>query len=47
VLYEVSSTDPISIVSAATGVLLIALAATVVAINGALRVDPAIVLRDE
>jgi predicted permease len=47
VLYEVSSTDPITVVSAVAAVLLIALAATVVAVSGALRVDPAIVLRDE
>jgi predicted permease len=47
VLYEVSSTDPRTVVSAVAAVLLIALAATVVAVTGALRVDPAIVLRDE
>jgi len=47
VLYEVSSTDPITVVSAVAAVLVIALAATVVAVSGALRVDPAIVLRDE
>jgi predicted permease len=47
VLYEVSSTDPITVVSAVAAVLLIALAATLVAVSGALRVDPAIVLRDE
>jgi predicted permease len=47
VLYEVSSTDPITVVSAVAAVLLIALAATIVAVSGALRVDPAIVLRDE
>jgi predicted permease len=47
VLYEVSSTDPITVVSAVAAVLLIALAATTVAVTGALRVDPAIVLRDE
>jgi len=47
VLYEVSSTDPITVVSAVAAVLLIALAATVVAVTAALRVGPAIVLRDE
>jgi predicted permease len=47
VLYEVSSTDPITVVSAITAVLLIALFATLVAISGALRVDPAAVLREE
>jgi predicted permease len=47
VLYEVSSTDPFTVVSAAAAVLAIALAATLVAVSGALRVDPAIVLRDE
>jgi predicted permease len=47
VLYEVSSTDPITVVSAVAAVLAIALAATMVAVSGALRVDPAIVLRDE
>jgi hypothetical protein len=47
VLYEVSSTDPITVISAAAAVLLSALAATIVAVSGALRVDPAIVLRDE
>jgi predicted permease len=47
VLYEVSSTDPATVVSAVAAVLAIALAATVVAVSGALRVDPAIVLRDE
>ena len=47
VLYEVSSTDPITMISAVAAVLAIALAATVVAVSGALRVDPAIVLRDE
>jgi len=39
--------DPITLVSAVAAVLLIALAATLVAESGALRVDPAIVLRDE
>ena len=47
VLYEVSSTDPITVFSAVAAVLIVALAATVVAVSGALRVDPAIVLRDE
>jgi predicted permease len=47
VLYEVSSTDPSTVISAAAAVLFIALAATIVAVSGALRVDPAIVLRDE
>jgi cell division protein FtsX len=47
VLYEVSSTDPITIVSTMATVLLIALAATIIAVSGALLVDPAIVLRDE
>jgi len=47
VLYEVSSTDPITLLSAAAAVLLITLAATMIAVSAALRVDPAIVLRDE
>lgn len=47
VLYEISSTDPITVVSAVTAVLFIAFVATLVAITGALRVDPAVVLRDE
>jgi len=47
VLYEVSSTDPVTLVCAAAAVLAIALAATVIAVTGALGVDPAIVLRDE
>lgn len=47
VLYEVSSTDPITVVSAVAAVLAIALGSTLVAVSGALRVDPAIVLRDE
>ncbi|HLK19094.1 MAG TPA: ABC transporter permease [Bryobacteraceae bacterium] len=46
-LYEVSSTDPVTVVLATAAVLTIALAATVIAVSGALRVDPAIVLRDE
>jgi predicted permease len=47
VLYEVSPSDPLTLAAAAGSVLLIALAATLVAIRGALRVDPAIVLRQE
>jgi predicted permease len=47
VLYEVSSTDPITVVSSGAAVLAIALAATMIAVSAALRVDPAIVLRDE
>jgi len=46
-LYEVSSTDPGTVISAVAGVLLIALAATLVAVAGALRVDPATALREE
>ena len=47
VLYEISSTDSITVVSSVAAVLLIALAATTIAVSSALRVDPAIVLRDE
>ena len=47
VLYEVSSTDPITLISAVAVVLSITLAATIIAVGGALRVDPAIVLRNE
>jgi predicted permease len=47
VLYEVSPGDPVAIASAVMAVLLIALAATLVAVGGALRVDPSVVLREE
>jgi hypothetical protein len=47
VLYDVSPGDPGSLLAAVGGVLLIALAATLVAVGGALRVDPAVVLRNE
>jgi len=47
VLYDVSPGDPARLLAAVGGVLLIALAATLVAVGGALRVDPAVVLRDE
>ena len=47
VLYEISSTDSITVASSVAAVLLIALAATTIAVSSALRVDPAIVLRDE
>ncbi len=47
VLYEVSATDPTTLAVAAAGVLFIALAATLVAAGGALRVDPASLLREE
>jgi len=47
VLYEVSPADPRTITAAAAAVLLIALSATLVAAASALRVDPAIVLREE
>ncbi len=47
VLFGVSSTDPLTLILSVAGVLLIALLATMVAVTGALRVDPASVLRDE
>lgn len=47
VLYDVSPGDPATLLSAVAGVLLIALAATLVAVSGALGVDPGVVLRDE
>jgi predicted permease len=47
VLYEVPPADPITLGAAAASVLAIAMAATFVAAWGALRVDPAVVLRDE
>jgi ABC-type antimicrobial peptide transport system permease subunit len=47
VLYEVSPGDPITMLTSATGVMFIAIAATLVAIRAALRVDPATVLREE
>jgi putative ABC transport system permease protein len=47
VLYEVPPADPITLGVAAVVVLAIAMAATLVAPWGALRVDPAVVLRDE
>lgn len=47
VLYEVPPADPVTMGAAAVGVLAIAVAATLVAVWGALRVDPAVVLRDE
>ena len=47
VLYEVPAADPITMGGAALVVLAIAMAATLVAGWGALRVDPAVVLRDE
>jgi predicted permease len=47
VLYEVPAADPITMGGAAVVVLAIAMTATLVAVWGALRVDPAAVLRDE
>ncbi|HEV2689612.1 MAG TPA: ABC transporter permease [Bryobacteraceae bacterium] len=47
VLYEVSPADPLTIAASAGAVLFIAMAATLVAIRSALRVDPATVLREE
>ena len=47
ILFEVSPGDPAAMIVAAAGVLFIALAATLVAVGGALRVDPAVVLREE
>jgi len=47
VLYDVSPADPITMFSSAVGVLFIAALATLVATAAALRVDPAMVLRDE
>jgi len=47
VLYDVPPADPITMGAAAASVLAIAVAATFVAAWGALRVDPAVVLRDE
>jgi putative ABC transport system permease protein len=47
VLYDTAPADPVTMGAAAIGVLAIAIAATLVAVWGALRVDPAIVLRDE
>lgn len=47
VLYDVSPVDPVTLGTSMAGVLLIALAATLVAVGAALRVDPAVVLRDE
>lgn len=46
-LYEISSSDPRNMLQASAMVLLIALASTLVAAGGALRLDPATVLRDE
>jgi ABC-type antimicrobial peptide transport system permease subunit len=47
VLYDVPPNDPITLGAAAASVLAIALTATLVAVWGALHVDPAVVLRDE
>jgi FtsX-like permease family len=47
VLYDPAPADPVTMGAAAAGVLAIAMAATLVAIWGAVRVDPAMVLRDE
>jgi ABC-type lipoprotein release transport system permease subunit len=47
VLYDVPPNDPITLGAAAAGVPAIALTATIMAIWRALRVDPAVVLRDE
>lgn len=46
-LFDVSPADPENILVAAAAVALIALASTLVAAGGALRLDPAAVLRDE
>lgn len=46
-LYEVSSSDPRNMVAASAAVLLIALVSTLIAAGGALRLDPAAVLREE
>jgi predicted permease len=47
VLFEVSPGDPIPLLASAGAVLFMALAATLVAIRAALRVDPASVLRED
>jgi len=47
VLYEVTPGDPLTMAAAAGAVLVIAFLATGIAIRSALRVDPAIVLRQE
>lgn len=47
VLFGVTPTNPVTMAWAAAAVLLIALAATLIAVMGALRVDPAAVLREE
>ena len=47
VLYEVPAADPITMGGAVVVVLAIAMTATLVAVWGALRVDPAVVLREE
>jgi predicted permease len=47
VLYEVSPADPFAMLSSVATVLCIALAATLVAIRAAIRVDPATILRED
>jgi ABC-type lipoprotein release transport system permease subunit len=47
VLYNVPPNDPITLGAAAAGVPAIALTTTIMAIWRALKVDPAVVLRDE
>jgi predicted permease len=47
VLYEVPSADPFTMGESAIAVLAITVAATLIGVWGALRVDPAVVLRDE
>lgn len=47
VLYEVPPADPVTMGATAAGVLAIAMGATLVAVWGALRVDPSAVLRDQ
>jgi ABC-type lipoprotein release transport system permease subunit len=47
VLFGVSATDPLAIIGGAALVLFIALVTTMVAVNGAMRVSPASVLREE
>ena len=47
VLFGVSATDPLAVIGGAALVLLIALLTTMVAVSGAMRVSPALVLREE
>jgi putative ABC transport system permease protein len=47
VLFGVSATDPLAVIGGAATVLAIALVTTLIAVNGAIRVSPASVLREE